>query len=346
MTEPSNTESGVPKGWFRDVVPLPDRKEVGWSPYLFQLIERYILPCFLFLLIVALVMLAPTLALFGVALIALLTPCILLHEWAHYRVARKAGLGVDEFSVGMGSRVWTRVSKKTGVRWSVKALPIGGSVTVQGMTVEDTEKNDVPDAKAYIYASIWTRVKLSLGGVVVNAVLALIAFTLISLIQALEHGLPFWASLLSAPLAGMAMLGMLIGITATSLWNVVASLGMRGDVSSLLTAPGSIQAGLSEAVGSGISPILYFLMIFGALNVSLAILNILPIYMLDGGHALTALIDGARKTRLRLRGQLAMYRPLPARSFRVFNKATGFALISFICVIYGRDIVRLMTNSM
>lgn len=342
-----DTESAEePEGGWGRSVPLPRVEDVGRKEYTFQVLDRYVLPSLLLMFGVSLVLLAPEFALFVGVTVFLLSPCILIHEWGHYYVARKAGLEVKEFSIGMGNRIWTRKSKKTGVRWSLKALPVGGSVSVAGMTVEEAEKNGVSHDRAYIYAPIWTRIRLSLAGVFLNFVLAILTFTIISFILSIQQGTDLWLALIGAPLAGLFVFGSLVAMTVNALWSVASSFGMDGDVSSILTAPTAIQDGLIAATDSGVNPFLYYAMIFAGLNISLAVLNSLPFYMLDGGHAFTASVDGVRKIRLRSKGKVQKFAPLPAQRFSLFNRVTGFALFAFVAIIYGRDIVYLFTGSL
>ena len=55
---------------------------------------------------------------------------ILIHEFGHFIVAKKCGIGVVEFSMGMGPRLCSVVKGET--RYSVKALPFGGSCMMLG----------------------------------------------------------------------------------------------------------------------------------------------------------------------------------------------------------------------
>lgn len=345
-TNEDGEREDVDEGGLGHGVPLPRVEDVGRKEYALQVLDRYVLPASLILLGCSLAMLAPEFALFvGVTLI-LLSPCVLIHEWGHYIVARRAGLEVTEFSIGMGNRIWTRKSRKTGVRWSLKALPVGGSVEISGMTVERVEEAGLSRDRAYIYAPIWTRLRIALAGVVLNFVLAILTFTVISFVMSVEGGAHPLLALIGAPLAGVMVFWTLVTMTVGALWGVVSSLGMGGDVSSILTAPAVIQDGLIAATDSGVNPFLYYAMIFAGLNISLAVINSLPLYMLDGGHAFTAAVDGVRKAGMRRRGAGAKFAPLPAERFSLFNKATGCALFAFIAIIYGRDIVSLFTGSL
>ena len=56
---------------------------------------------------------------------------VLIHEFGHFIVAKKCGVVVNEFSVGMGPRLLSRVAK-SGTRYSIKALPLGGSCAMLG----------------------------------------------------------------------------------------------------------------------------------------------------------------------------------------------------------------------
>lgn len=344
INQPAKAE-GSESGWGHSI-PLPRVEDVGRKEYTLQVLDRYVLPSMLLLLSVSLVILAPEFALFIGVTLFLLSPCVLIHEWGHYFVARRAGLEVKEFSLGMGNRVWTRVSKKTGIRWSLKALPVGGSVSVAGMTVEEAEKEGIERSRAYIYAPIITRLRLALAGVFLNFLLAIFTFTVISFVLGLQQGEDPLLALIGAPLAGIMVFVALVGMTVHALWTVVTTLGTSGEVSSILTAPSVIQDGLIAATDSGINPFLYYAMIFAGLNISLAVINSLPLYMLDGGHAFTATVDGVRKVRLRREGEGRAFYPLPAERFSLFNRVTGFALFAFIAIIYGRDIVQLFTGSL
>lgn len=57
---------------------------------------------------------------------------IFVHEFGHYIFARIFKVKIYEFSIGMGPRILTFVSKKTGIRYSVAAIPFGGYVSMAG----------------------------------------------------------------------------------------------------------------------------------------------------------------------------------------------------------------------
>src|SRR5574342_468330 len=69
---------------------------------------------------------------FFVALIVV----IVIHEGAHFGVAKAFGIKVEEFFVGFGPKVWSTVRGETeyGVKW----IPAGGYVKIAGMNPYQT----------------------------------------------------------------------------------------------------------------------------------------------------------------------------------------------------------------
>ena len=55
---------------------------------------------------------------------------ILFHELGHFLMAKRFGVGVVEFSLGMGPRLWSVIKGET--RYSLRALPFGGSCMMVG----------------------------------------------------------------------------------------------------------------------------------------------------------------------------------------------------------------------
>ena len=55
---------------------------------------------------------------------------ILIHEFGHFLFAKLNGIGVIEFSLGMGPRLCS--FEKGGTRYSIKILPFGGSCMMLG----------------------------------------------------------------------------------------------------------------------------------------------------------------------------------------------------------------------
>lgn len=77
---------------------------------------------------------------------------VLIHEFGHFIFAKKAGITVVEFSVGMGPRLFSFQGKET--RYSLKALPLGGSCMMLGED-EDEEKIEGSFNSKSPFARFW-----------------------------------------------------------------------------------------------------------------------------------------------------------------------------------------------
>ena len=65
---------------------------------------------------------------------------ISLHEFGHFAAAKASGVGVLEFSIGMGPTIIQKVRK--GTVYSLRALPIGGYCRLEGEDVDlDSEES-------------------------------------------------------------------------------------------------------------------------------------------------------------------------------------------------------------
>jgi len=88
---------------------------------------------------------------------------IMIHELGHFIMAKASGIKVNEFSIGMGPQLF---GKKVGdTEYSVRALPIGGFVAMEG---EDEES----DAEgAFNSVPVQNRIGVVVAGAVMNMIL-------------------------------------------------------------------------------------------------------------------------------------------------------------------------------
>lgn len=94
----------------------------------------------------------------------LLSVLVFLHEGGHFLVARLNKITVNEFSIGMGPKIFSYRSKKSGILYSVRALPIGGFVSMAG----EDEASDDPNA--FCNKNVWRRISTVLAGPVTNII--------------------------------------------------------------------------------------------------------------------------------------------------------------------------------
>lgn len=77
-------------------------------------------------------------------MILMLSVLVVVHEWGHFIVARLFKVKVNEFSIFMGPKLFQRKTKKTGMLFSIRALPFGGYCALEG-EVEDTPEDAPAD---------------------------------------------------------------------------------------------------------------------------------------------------------------------------------------------------------
>ncbi len=101
-------------------------------------------------------------------LIALLvfSVIIIVHELGHFLLAKKGGVTVTEFSLGMGPRLLSFTAG--GTRYSWKLLPFGGSCMMLGEDGEDQGEG------TFGSKSVWTRISVIAAGPLFNFLLAFV----------------------------------------------------------------------------------------------------------------------------------------------------------------------------
>ena len=114
--------------------------------------------------------------LFKTVLIAILVFgfLIFIHEFGHYIFARIFKVTITEFSIGMGPKLVWYDSKKTGIRYALSAIPIGGYVAMVG---EDSESDD---PNAFNKKPAWQRLIITVAGAAVNILAGIIAIIIIA----------------------------------------------------------------------------------------------------------------------------------------------------------------------
>ncbi len=108
-----------------------------------------------------------------VSAILVFSAIVLVHEFGHYKAARSVGIKVYEFAIGMGPTLYKK--EKNGTIYSIRAIPIGGFVQMEG------EEEDVRTSTSFSTKTIWQRFKVIAAGPLMNFVFALALFIIIAL---------------------------------------------------------------------------------------------------------------------------------------------------------------------
>ena len=91
---------------------------------------------------------------------------VFIHELGHMLLAKKNGIGVVEFSIGMGPRLFS--FDKGGTKYSLKLIPFGGACMMEG------EMDDSEAENAFNKGSIWARFSVIAAGPIFNLLLAFV----------------------------------------------------------------------------------------------------------------------------------------------------------------------------
>ncbi len=100
-----------------------------------------------------------------VLFIVILAVLILVHEGGHFIIGKKSGIGVEEFMIGFGPALFSRV--KNGTKYSVRLFPVGGACVFEGY---DGEESLSPSA--FPNAGVINRISTVAAGPFMNFVLA------------------------------------------------------------------------------------------------------------------------------------------------------------------------------
>lgn len=108
-------------------------------------------------------------------LIIMLGILIFVHEFGHFMVAKKTGVHVDEFALGMGPQIFKWKRKNDPTVYSIRLLPIGGFCAMAGEVGEEPEKKLSKD-KYMCNKKPYQKILILVAGVTMNFILALVLF--------------------------------------------------------------------------------------------------------------------------------------------------------------------------
>ena len=98
--------------------------------------------------------------------VALFELIIFVHEGGHFITAKKSGIKVNEFALGMGPKLFSFTKGET--TYSLRLFPIGGYCAMEG------EDEDSENPRAFNNAKIWKRMIVIIAGAVMNILFGLV----------------------------------------------------------------------------------------------------------------------------------------------------------------------------
>lgn len=122
-----------------------------------------------------------------VVFLIVLSILVLIHELGHFLMAKRAGIGVEEFGLGLPPRIW---GKKIGETiYSVNWLPFGGFVRLVG---EDPTDKKREQKNSFFIKSPMQRVSVVVAGVVMNFLLAVLVFYIVVFALGFKVNMPLF----------------------------------------------------------------------------------------------------------------------------------------------------------
>lgn len=121
--------------------------------------------------------------------ILVLSITVMVHEFGHFLFAKKSGVHVYEFSIGMGPQIFKFHRKNDDTEYSIRLLPIGGFVSMAGEDLEEDSK--IPKDKQLCNKSWLARFLTLSAGVVFNFILAIILLFVVGLLNGVPKEKPY-----------------------------------------------------------------------------------------------------------------------------------------------------------
>ncbi|MBM7623484.1 RIP metalloprotease RseP [Sporohalobacter salinus] len=122
-----------------------------------------------------------------ISFVVVISFLIFVHEFGHFIVAKKTGVLVEEFAVGMGPKL---IGKQKGeTLYSIRLFPLGGYCKMMGEFPVDENEDEIEDIQRYRQAyqnerclfqkSVFKRIAVIFTGPLMNFLLAVVLFSLI-----------------------------------------------------------------------------------------------------------------------------------------------------------------------
>jgi len=131
-----------------------------------------------------------------------LSAIVFVHELGHYLLARATNIGVEVFSVGFGSVIYSFVDKR-GTKWQICAIPLGGYVHPKD---NDRYEHGKVVGQKFYDASPYKGIILALAGPAFNFISAFLCI----LALAVSFGVPKFNPQIREVMPGSCAIGKLV----------------------------------------------------------------------------------------------------------------------------------------
>lgn len=138
---------------------------------------------------------------------------IFAHEFGHFITAKKSGVQVNEFALGMGPKLFS--FKRGETQYSLRLFPIGGFCAMEG----EDEQSENP--RAFTNAKIWKRMIIIVAGAFMNFVVGFLLMFIVIVQQPVYESTVINSFVPNAATAnsGLRVDDKIVDINGFSVWN-------------------------------------------------------------------------------------------------------------------------------
>ncbi len=115
------------------------------------------------------------------AVLVVLSPIVIIHEFGHYLACRLTGIRVNEFSFGFGKILWHK--KKGNTDYQIRAIPFGGFVEPAGPMFHPEDAKEPPKPYEFAAKPWYSKFFMVINGALFNYVLAAVIFGALIFVQ-------------------------------------------------------------------------------------------------------------------------------------------------------------------
>ncbi len=237
----------------------------------------------------------------------LITICILLvsimiHEAGHFLAGKMFNYAIDEFSIGFGPKLMQK--NKNGTAYTIRLLPIGGYVS---FAEESKTKRCLSNQSLIKFVVL-------IMGVVFNLLLSILCFSIVYMMV----GYDFFPAISE----GIRWIGNII----SNLFNSPSQLVSVDSYGSIVLLANTVNQAMD--IVSNFKQLVALILIVGALlNLSLAIFNLFPLPILDGGQIIINAVE------------LIIKRSIPQRIKVIVNSICWLLIMALGIFLIVRDVI-------
>ena len=119
------------------------------------------------------------------AVLVVLSPIVIFHEFGHYLACRLTGIRVNEFSFGFGKILWHK--KKGHTDYQIRAIPFGGFVEPAGPMFHPEDAKEQPKSYEFAAKPWYAKFFMVVNGALFNYLMAAAIFAVLVFIQGLPQ---------------------------------------------------------------------------------------------------------------------------------------------------------------